>query len=980
MGKVIKVSWYSVGFDGGDYDDQMITIRYLRGAISVTPTRYIACVFDTVLLQQIEYNIDMLRVGLNTVNRLVRPGRASSIKQLARSCSSTTNQTTEAPAAVPYEWEKVKDSKGPVSLPSHADVVIIGGGAMGCNMLYHLTKLGMTNVILLERDELTSGTSWHSAGLVWNLRTSDVEVDMLVYARNLMESLEAETGIDPGWINNGGLFVANNKVRMDDYRRLHSLGKAYGVESHLLSPEETKKLYPHMFIDDMFPDGGSLYSPRDGTIDPAGYCMALTRGATSRGGKVFTKCIVKGVETTVNDFGTKMITGVRTTLGDVTTNAIVNCTGVWAPMLGKMAGVTVPQVAMRHAYVVTEKIEGIQNMPNSRDHDASVYLKLQGDALSVGGYEPNPIFWDDVKEDFAFSLFELDWDVFGHNIMGAMHRVPIIEQTGIKSTVCGPESFTADHRPLLGEATEVRGFYHASGFNSGGLMFSGGCARELSRWIADGRPNLDMYNYDIRRFTTRLTGNDRWVRERSHESYNKNYSILFPHDQPLAARNTRTDALYQTMVDAGCVFEERQGWERPGYFNKDGPAPPLEYDYYGYYDNQKHEDNKYFDKLKEEYNFDFPPCHEQIEHECLTCRESVAVFNMSYFGKYYLTGPDAQKAADWIFSNNMQKKAGSTVYTCMLHKYGGIQADLTVSVLEPGSGGPHDPAFEGSGFYVAVGGGVAQYTYSHILDILQDNQFNCQLTDLSDDMGMISIQGPNSRAVMSALSDTDFSNEAFPFSTHKVIKIGGHSVRAMRLSFVGELGWELHMPNDACVEIYKAVMAAGEKYGIVNGGYRALDSLSLEKGYKLWTTDIRTDDLPLEAGLAFTCKLKSETPFLGREQLIEQKQKGMKKRLVTFTIDEHVPLHSLESVWRDGEVVGFLRRADYAFSLGKSFGVGYISNPSGEPITTDFIKSGNYEIDHMGEMYKAKMYLKSPFDPSNKRVKGVYDEALPIRQ
>uniref|UniRef100_A0A674P1W0 Sarcosine dehydrogenase, mitochondrial n=2 Tax=Takifugu rubripes TaxID=31033 RepID=A0A674P1W0_TAKRU len=898
----------------------------------------------------------------------VRPPSSASARIVARSYSSEHTKEKN----VPYEKTLKQDggSSGPTKpLPRAADVVVIGGGSLGCQTVYHLAKMGLTNVVLLERDRLTAGTTWHTAGLLWQLRPSDVEVELLAHTRNVVsKDLEEETGLHTGWIQNGGLFIASNKQRLDEYKRLMSLGKVYGIESHVLSPAETKDLYPLMNVDDLY---GTLYVPKDGTMDPAGTCTTLSRAASARGAKVIENCPVTGVQVRTDDLGVKRVKAVETPHGTIETPCVVNCAGVWAPKLGQMAGVRVPLVAMHHAYVVTERIEGIQNMPNVRDHDASVYLRLQGDALSVGGYEQNPIFWDEVSDKFAFSLFDLDWDVFMQHIEGAVNRVPVLEQTGIKSTVCGPESFTADHKPLMGEAPEVRGFFLGCGFNSAGMMLGGGCGRELAHWIIHGRPEKDMYGYDIRRFHNSLTDNQRWIRERSHESYAKNYSVVFPFDEPLASRNMRRDPFHQVLTDQGCVFQERHGWERPGWFHKDGAAPVKDYDYYGAYETKKHVNYKYNELLGREYTFDFPPHHDVIKSECLSCRHGVAVFDMSYFGKFYLTGPDARKAADWLFTADVNKKPGSTVYTCMLNKSGGAEADLTVSRLEPGAADlPLAPPSDGDAYYLAIGGGVAEHNWNHIRTVLQDQGFRCRLADHSEDMGMISIQGPKSREVLQEVLDTDLSNEAFPFSTHKVVQAAGHQVRAMRLSFVGELGWELHIPKNSCLPVYRAVMAAGAKHGIIDSGYRAIDSLSIEKGYRHWHADLRPDDTPLEAGLGFTCKLKSSIPFQGRDRLEKQKQDGLKRRIVCFTIDEKVPMFGLEAIFRNGVPVGHLRRADYGFFIDKTIGYGYIRNPEGGVVSAEFIKSGEFSLERMGVTYKAKAHLKTPFDPENKRVKG----------
>ncbi|XP_040078946.1 sarcosine dehydrogenase, mitochondrial [Ixodes scapularis] len=886
-------------------------------------------------------------------------------------------ESSEAvPNAVPYQTVlKKRAVETPRSVPESADVVIIGGGIIGCSTLYHLTKLGCTNVVLLEKDNLTAGTTWHTAGLIWRLRPNDTDIQILNHTRHLlMNVLEEETGVYPGFINNGGLFIANSKERLDEYKRLMTIGKAFGIESHVLSPEETKKLYPLMNVEDLY---GTLYSPGDGTVDPAGFCTSLVRASTAKGAKVIEKCSVLGVETRVDDFGTRRVSGVRTPFGLVRTNALVNCTGAWAPYIGEMAGVSVPLVAMKHAYVVTNRIEGIQGMPNVRDHDLSLYLRLQGDALSVGGYEPNPVFIDQLPKNFAFGLFDLDWDVFGTHIESGMHRVPVLEKTGIKSTVCGPESFTADHKPLLGEEPSLRGFFHGCGFNSLGMNGGGGCGRELAAWVLQGRPNLDMYAYDIRRFSPELTSNARWVRERSHESYVKNYSIVYPSDEPLASRNMRKDPLHEEMSKSGCVFQERLGWERPGWFAQDGPSPVLDYDYYGSYENEKHESDTYGDRLKMDYTFGFPKHHEIIKSECLGCRKGVAAFNMSYFGKFYMTGPDAQAAADFIFTNNMRKPEGSTVYTCMLNSRGMVEADLTVSAIHPSDGLACDPSFDGRGFYVAAAGASANHSLSHIRSVVQDRKFRVSIEDRSGSMGMLSVQGPKSRELLQSLTDADLSDTAFPFSTHKVIQFAGHKVRALRLTFVGELGWELHIPSSSCVPVYRALVEAGSKFGLINAGYRAIDSLSLEKGFRHWHADVRMEDTPLEAGLGFTCKLKSDVDFLGRRALEAQKAGGVTKRIACFTLDQHVALHGLEVIWRGDEVVGFTRRGDFGFAVGKSIAYGYVRRPDGAAVSPDYLASGDYWLESLGEKYKASFHPKPPLDPDNRRVKGVYDQPLP---
>jgi len=822
---------------------------------------------------------------------------------------------------------------------------------------------------------LRPGTTWHTAGLVWRLRPNDTEIQLLSHTHKVMTSLEEETGIEPGWINNGGLFIANNKERLEEYKRLHTIGKVMGIDSYLLSPEETKKLYPLMNVDDIY---GTLYSPMDGTIDPHGLCTALSRFSTRAGAKVYENCPVTDILTSKGTFGSKVIEGVVTEKGTIKTKCVVNCTGAWANYISELVGITTPLVAMKHAYVVTEKIPGIENMPNVRDHDASVYLKLQGDALQVGGYEVDPIFIERIQKEFAFGLYELDYDVFGVHIEGAVNRVPCLEHSGIKSTVCGPESFTPDHKPIMGEDPRVRGFFHGVGFNSAGMMLGGGCGDQLAKWVVNGRPDLDMYGYDIRRFCPEVSKNREWVDQRSHEAYAKNYALVFPHDEPLASRNMKKDPFHEILEAAGCVYQERFGWERPGWFTMHAPCPLKPYDWYGAYGNLSNDEYGYKERLQLDYTFNHTPIEENIRAECLATRTSAGLFNMSYFGKFYLTGPDAQKAADWVFSARMDVATGKTVYTCMLNQNAGIEADLTVSMIESGSGSSADPEFEGRGFYIAAAGGAAYQNLAHITKTIQDAGFDVSLEDRSHDMGMLSLQGPLSREILSKLTDSPLDNENFAFSTNKMITVAGHQVRALRVSFVGELGWELHIPRESCIPVYLALTEAGKEYGMVNAGYRAIDSLSIEKGYPHWHQEVRMDDSPLEGGLLFTCKLKTDTDFLGRAALEKQRQTGARKKKVCFTVDDDICLVGLEAIVRNGQYVGHVRRGDHAYFIDKEVAYGYVSNPEGSKITQSWLAEGDYQIEARGQLYDASLQLKTPFDSANNRIQGRYnsDEGL----
>eukprot|EP00603_Paraphysomonas_imperforata_P002901 CAMPEP_0114428998 /NCGR_PEP_ID=MMETSP0103-20121206/9239_1 /TAXON_ID=37642 ORGANISM="Paraphysomonas imperforata, Strain PA2" /NCGR_SAMPLE_ID=MMETSP0103 /ASSEMBLY_ACC=CAM_ASM_000201 /LENGTH=887 /DNA_ID=CAMNT_0001598281 /DNA_START=162 /DNA_END=2825 /DNA_ORIENTATION=- len=883
------------------------------------------------------------------------------------------------------------------SSSSEADVVIIGGGSVGAATLYSLSKKGV-KAVLLEQNQLTSGTTWHSAGLVWRLRPSDIDIQLIAHTRQLALSLEEETGQSTGFVEAGGLFIAATQERLFEYQRLTTLGKFFGIESAILTPAETKELYPLINADDVY---GSLHSHGDGTLDPTGWVNALARGAKQNHGDIRENSTVSAIHSevvphTVHTRGQvdRQVTAVELSTGEVIrTSAVTNCAGVWAPSVGALVGADVPLCAMRHAYVTTEPIPGIENMPNIRDHDASVYLKVQGNSIHIGGYEKNPIFWKDVLPDFSFSLFDLDWDVFAAHIVGAVQRLPVLETTGIQSTVCGPESFTADHKPLMGPVPGIRGFYLGCGFNSSGIMLAGGCGEQLAQWVVHGAPSLDMFSYDIHRFhPASMSASRRFVEEGSHEAYVKNYATVFPHDEPLGGRNIRRDPFHTQMMQAGCVFQFRHGWERPGWFHvthtaAPGPFTPKdvsvkEYDFYGQYDNELHakDSHGYLQAIANDNTFGWPGSHATVKREVEACRSGVAVFNQSYFGKYFLAGRDAQAAMDWICTNDMQKHVGSTVYTNMCNADGKVMCDLTVTKLAPDK------------FYIATGGGSATHDWEWLSHVIREKQFQCLLTDRTEEFGLLSVQGPLSQKLLQEISRTpsDFALDQFPFSTSKYVVIAGHEVLAIRLTFVGEMGFELHIPVSACQDVYAALFSAS--YLPVNAGYRAIDSMSIEKGFKHWHEDLRMDDSPLEAGLGFICKLKGDVDFVGKAALLRQRKDGLRRRLACFLIEKsgdasdavdeelygfrQAPLHGGEVIYLGDDCVGYLRRAGFGHSrsIKRSIGYGYVEKPCGGVVDPSFLKNNTFHIEGLGETRMEAFYQpKCVFDPTHQRVKGIYE-------
>ncbi|XP_017020013.1 sarcosine dehydrogenase, mitochondrial [Drosophila kikkawai] len=855
------------------------------------------------------------------------------------------------------------------SLPSSADVVVIGGGSAGCHTLYHLARRGV-KAVLLERAQLTAGTTWHTAGLLWRLRPNDVDIQLLANSRRMLQQLEEETGLDPGWIQNGGIFIAHNETRLDEYRRLATVGSALGIENQVLSPEETQKLFPLL---DPSAFVGALYSPGDGVMDPAMLCAALKKAATNLGAQVIENCGVDDLLLEQNSRGKKVV-GVSTSFGDIRSEKVVNATGVWGRDLVAKHGSHLPLVPMKHAYIVSESIPGVRGLPNIRDHDYSTYFRIQGDAICMGGYEPNPILLEPVPKDFHFGLYELDWSVFEAHVEGAQKLCPSYAKYGVKSTVCGPESFTPDHKPLMGPDPVLSGLYHNCGFNSAGMMFGGGCGEQTALWVTKGQPDLPMFGFDLRRFTQEQGKATQWIREKSHESYVKNYSMVFKYDQPLAGRDFQKDPLHDEMMQAGAVMEEKQGWERPGFFlpANSKKAVVLPYDWYGSYGHQRIQDSEYERVLEGDLHYSrFSEHHELIGSEALACRNNAVVFNMSYFAKLLLDGSQAQEAADWLFSANTNREPSKTVYTCALNDAGGVEADVTISRLESGSGQIHDPKINGQGFYIVAGGASAFYTYSALQAEIRRKGFNANLKDLTAELGVISIQGPNSRKILQPLIDCDLSDEQVPPNSTRLASFGDVGVRLLRVSFVGELGYELHVPKKDCVAVYRNLMKAGAGQDLRNAGYRSLYSLSSEKGYHLWSFDLRPDDTPLEAGLGFTCR-RNGADYRGKAAIEKQRAEGLKKRLVYLTLQDQVPIWGLEGVYRNGEPVGILRRAEYAYTLGKSLGQAYISRPDGQLIDVEYIKGGEYEVDILGKKYRADCHLRSPFDPTGQRVLGNY--------
>jgi sarcosine dehydrogenase len=812
------------------------------------------------------------------------------------------------------------------NFPIHADVVVIGGGIIGCSTAYHLAKDHKLNVVLLEQNKLTSGSTWHAAGLVGQLRSSASITQVLKYSVELYKKLDAETGLATGWKMTGCLRLANNENRWIEYKRLATTAQSFGMEMHLLTPAEVKKMWPLLNIDDLV---GASFLPTDGQASPSDIAQSLAKGARMHGAK-----LIEGARVTSFDIKDDRVTAVNTNQGKIICEKVVNCGGQWARQIGAMAGVSVPLQPVKHQYVITEKVAGLSaDAATIRDPDRRTYFKEEVGGLVFGGYEPDPIGWTqgDVPDNFEFQLFEDDWDHFEQHMTEALVRVPALENTGIKKMIHGPESFTADGNFILGAAPEIKNFYVGAGFNAFGIASGGGAGWVLADWVARDEAPMDLWVVDIRRFSD-LHKDRTWTSERTLEAYGKHYTIGFPHEEYQSGRPRIVSPLYDRLKKLNACFGSKLGWERPNWFAPAGQEPR---------DIYTMGRQNWFAAVGE-------------EHRCV--RERVGVFDQSSFAKYELRGKDAEEALGWICANNVARPVGKLTYTQMLNSRGGIECDLTVARLAEDH------------FYIVTGTGFRTHDFAWIVDHLRLG-LEARLTDITEQYGTLSVMGPKSREVIQAVTKADMSNAAFKFGEVREIEIAGHGVRALRVTYVGELGWELHMPIAATGEVFDALMAAGKPHGIAPVGYRALESLRLEKGYRAWSSDITPNDTPLHAGLGWAVKMKSNQGFLGREAIEKISQAPLTKMLAGFTTErEDIVLSGRETILRDGAFAGYLTSGGYGYTIGKPVGFGYVRNAGG--VDEAYLESGSYELVVAKEIVRANIHLQPIYDSLNQRVKS----------
>ena len=813
--------------------------------------------------------------------------------------------------------------------PARARVVIIGGGVIGTSVAYHLAERGCTDVLLLEQGQLSCGTTWHAAGLVGQLRASESGTRLVQYSTGLYTRLAAETGQPTGFRRCGGLILARTPERMTQLRRTAATGAAFGLAADILTPAQARDRYPLIETGDL---AGALWLPDDGKANPTDLTYSLARGARQRGVTIRERTRVTGILTERGS-----VTGVRTDAGDIEAEIVVNCAGQWAKQVGAWCGVTVPLHSCEHFYVVTEQIDGVhRELPVLRDPDGYTYFKEEVGGLVVGGFEPQAKPWlapEELPHPFEFQLLGEDWDHFAVLMEQAQLRIPALRETGIKKFYNGPESFTPDNQFILGEAPECRNFFVAAGFNSVGIASAGGAGRALAEAILTGDPGLDLTAVDIRRFA-RFHGNTTWLRERVGEVLGLHYAVPWPNREFTSARPLRRSPVHHLLQQAGACFGSRMGWERPNFFAPPGAQPVIE------------------------YGWGAQNWLPWVAAEQRATRRDVAVFDQTSFSKYLVTGADAERALQWLCTADLAVPPGRTVYTGMLSERGTYESDLTVTRLSA------------TEFLLISSSATTERDKDHLSRRMPAGA-HASVVDMTSAYAVFGVMGPRSRDLLASLSRADLSDAAFPFATSREIDLGYFTVRATRLTYVGELGWELYVPAEFAAGVYELLLSAGTDYPVVNAGYYAIESMRLEKGYRAFGRELTPDYSPVEAGLLFACKLAGPVSFLGREAVEKARAEGPRRRLVSLVLAGPGPqLWGGELVLRDGVPVGQVTSGAWGEALGAPVGLAYVRHPAGEVVTTDHLGSGSYEVNAGGVVVPATVSVRPPFDPAGVRVKG----------
>ncbi len=794
---------------------------------------------------------------------------------------------------------------------------------MGCSVAYHLGKLGLTDAVLLERFKLTSGTTWHSAAQVRALRSTPGLTRLAQYSASLYASLEEDTGQTSGWRQCGSLSIATNPDRHVHILRQASLARAFGVEAHEVDRTGVGRLWPLARIDDVI---GGVYSPGDGRVNPSDTCAALIKGARASGLDIVE-------DTPVSGFGITngRISAVRTPRGDIGCETVVLCGGLWSREVGMLAGVSVPLHACEHYALVTQPVEGVHaGLPILGDHDGHLYIREEVGGLLVGCFEPDarPIGVEALPVGYAFDLLREDWEHFEPMMRNAIRRIPALERARARTLINGPESFTPDGHFLLGPAPELGGFFVGCGMNSVGLASGGGAGRALAEWVVEGEPTLDLSAVDVRRFAP-FRNNLRALRERSGEVLSLHYAVGYPGREFATARGLRTGVSHEVMAKKGACFGERAGWERPSYFTSDR------------------------DVASSALTFSTPGWFGAVRREHLAARERVALFDQSPLGKLLVQGRGAEPFLRRICANDVSGPPGTVTYSPVLNTRGGYESDVVVLRLATDS-------------YLLVTGAAQVVRDRDWLDRHSEGRAHVSLTDVTSVYSVLAVMGPRARTLLSRVSSQNFSNPAFPYLSHRPIEIGYTIARAARISYVGELGWELYVPTEGARSVRDALYEAGADLGLCDAGTFAQTSLRVEKGYCAWGQDIGPDDTPLEAGMGWAVRLEDPRRFIGREALLEQSSRGTTRRRVLLRADDpEVQLLGLEPILVDGEILGHTTSAAHGHSIGRPVAMGYVRH--GERSPRELVAAGRFELEVAGRRCAATASLQPWHDPSGRR-------------
>jgi 4-methylaminobutanoate oxidase (formaldehyde-forming) len=821
------------------------------------------------------------------------------------------------------------------SLPSHARVVVIGGGVIGCSVAYHLAHAGV-DVVLLERAKLTSGTTWHSAGLVCTFgSTSETSTEMRKYTRDLYGKLEAETGQATGFRACGFIEVAIDKDRLEEYRRVSAFQRHIGVDIQEISPSQVRDLFPIAKTDDIL---AGFYVAKDGRVDPVDVTMALAKGARQKGARIIEDCPVLGVTTKQG-----AVTGVQTAHGTITCETVVNCAGAWGRQLAAKNKINVPLQAAEHYYLITDHIQGVsRDWPVLEDPASHGYFREEGGGLMIGLFEPVCAPWkiEGVPEDFTFGEIQPDWDRMGGYIETAMRRVPITMETGVRKLFCGPESFTPDLLPCFGEVPEVKNYFVAAGLNSIGILTGGGIGKAMAHWIVNGSPDIDITAMNVDRLH-RYQSNPEYRRTRTVESLGLVYLCHYPTRSMTTARGVKRAPYHQQLAERGAFFRDVSGWEGADWYAGRG--------------------------VKAETTLTFGRANWwpiwQAEHKAV--REGVVCMDMSFMSKFRVQGRDAGRCLNWISGGNVDGDSGRTTYTQWMNEHGKLEADLTVTKHDDGE------------FMVVSSDNTFRHTETwmrrQFSKLMPDGHWF--ITDITSGLAQLNVQGPKSRALLQAITSEDLANERFAFRDAREIDIGFARVLLQRITYLGELGYELYIPTEMAMHVYERLVEVGERFGLVHAGLKSLASCRMEKAYRDYGHDIDNTDDPLEAGLGFAADFKKPGGFLGKEALEAKKARGpLTRRLLQVLVKDPEPLmFHAEPVYRNGKDVGYIRAASYGHTLGGAVGLAMIDTArdtgSSVPLDAAWIAAGTWEVDIAGKKYPAVASLAPLYDPKSERVK-----------